>query len=129
MTWRQRQQKQQQLTAALAGEGLQEVHGEFDAEGICYLDGAVHSRDQKGRAVETAYELGADTVIEGLLFEEDRVAEPFERDLAVSPYPHLPRHELKTPAEKILGHADLSSRIFDVVTNRPRTGSHVVTMA
>lgn len=117
-----RQKKITHMTEALQRAGLQSVHVELDKRDICYLDGRVESRDDKAKAVQIAYDVGVELVVEGLVLGSQH-ADKMERHFAVVPYPHPGNPETKTFAQRVLGsRVDLSDRLFDVPARALRTG-------
>lgn len=95
----------------LTRSGLTGVTAEIDQSNTCYLTGKVDTVDDEAEAVAIAIAHGAALVCDGVEAPDEAMPE-MERFRAASVQPH---HEdrIKTPAERILGAADLSGRVFD----------------
>lgn len=109
----------------LSNAGLASVSADVDTANTCYLTGSVESIDQEAEAVAIAIARGADLVCDGMEAPGQSMPE-LERHHAAGAQHH---HENvgKTAGQKILGGADLSSRLFDSTTHDLQTGNPIVT--
>lgn len=109
----------------LSDAGLGSVTADVDEANTCYLTGSVDSIDQEAEAVAIAFAHGADLVCDGMDAPGQSMPD-LERHHAAGAQHH---HENmgKTAGQKILGGADLSSRLFDSSSHDLQTGNPLVT--
>jgi hypothetical protein len=104
-----------ELNNALVQADLGHLSAELADDGTCYLMGEAHNKDEEAGAVQCAFDVGAELVIDGIHSPEEHLATE-ERPMAIGPLPthHLP--PALDPGVRILAAADLSDRTFDVPT-------------
>ena len=113
MTRNKAQAQTDEIDAALRKAGIDHVVTNVDKEAICYLAGAVRSQWQEAEAVQIAFDHGAESVVDGLM-HPGHMPPDLEHTVHVvqTSLSNAPAHD-GTYAERVLGAADLSNRLFD----------------
>lgn len=104
----------------LSKQGLERVTADVDSSNTCYLSGEVDTRDESAQAVAIAYAEGASHVRDGLVTPANAASEAGSDAAAGdSTRDDAPA---RTAAQRILGGADVSDRLFDSPTSGLQDG-------
>ena len=122
MTRRQAQRQAQRVGEAIRAVVSTDITVACDRDGTIYLHGEVLTPLEKGTVVAVALAAGASRVFEGLVLGRQHAA-PMERRTVVVPHRKPSSRGLRTAAQRLLGSADLSDRLFDCVVGHVTTGN------